>query len=180
MVKNISNKDIQERFDEKIEALKTILPPLGRDIGTSCAALTFTHVLNVLGLDGSNSMYFNNLAVPFSGFGSYKSKNGWAGPCGCVSGGIAAIGVIMGGQEKLKSVETPTVYAKAAKFATRFEGKFGSVSCKDICGYELGKPENIKEYVKTRTWENKCVHFVMYAIDQARKLTKRELKNKWT
>ena len=86
----------------------------------------------------------------------------------------------MGGQEKLKSIETPPVYVKAQKFASRFEGKFGSVTCKDICGYDLGKPENIKQYVKTRTWENKCIHFVMYAIDQARKLTRRELKSKWT
>ena len=63
-------KDIDERFDEKIEELKKILPPLVRDIGTSCAALTFTHVLNVLGLKEFDNIYFNNLAVPFSGFGS--------------------------------------------------------------------------------------------------------------
>ena len=180
MVKNISNKDVHERFDEKIEELKTSLPPLGRDIGTSCAALTLTHVLDVLGLKDFDTVYFNNLAVPFSGFGSYKSKSGWTGPCGAVSGGIAAIGVIMGGQEKLKSVETPLVYTKAQKFASKFEGNYGSVCCKDICGYDLGKPENIKEYVKTRTWENKCIFFVMEAIDLARKLTKRELKSKWT
>ena len=180
MVKNISNTDINERFDEKIEELKTSLPPLGRDIGTSCAAQTLTHVLNVLGLKDFDTVYFNNLAVPFSGFGSYSSKSGWSGPCGIVSGSIAAIGVIMGGQEKLKSLETPLVYTKAQKFATRFEGKFGSVCCKDICGYDLGKTENIKEYVKTRTWENKCVPFLLFAIDQLRKLTKRELKNKWT
>ena len=153
MVKEMANKEIQERFDEKIEQLKKILPPLGKDIGTSCAALTLNHVIDVLGLKDYDSVYYNNLAVPFSGFGSYTSKSGWSGPCGTVSGGIAAIGVIMGGQEKLKSIETPTVYAKAQKFATRFEGKFGSVSCKDICGYDLGKPQNIKQYVKTRTWE---------------------------
>ena len=176
----MADKDINERFDEKLEELKESLPPLGRDIGTSCAALTFTHVLNVLGLKEFDNIYFNNLAVPFSGFGSYSSKAGWTGPCGAVSGGIAAIGVIMGGQEKLKSIETPTVYTKAQKFAQRFEAKFGAVSCKDICGYDLGKPENIKAYVKTRTWENKCIFFVMFAIDQARKVTKRELKSKWT
>ena len=180
MVKEMSEKAIQERFDEKLEELKESLPPLGKDIGTSCAALTFTHVLDVLGSKNFDSVYFNNLAVPFSGFGTYTSKSGWAGPCGTVSGGIAAIGVIMGGQEKLKSMETPAVYVKAAKFASRFEAKYGSVSCKEICGYDLGKPENIKQYVKSRTWEKKCVHFVIYAIDQARKLTKRELKSKWT
>ncbi len=175
----MSNSDINERFDKKIEELKKSLPPLGRDIGTSCAALTLIHVLDVLGLEDFDKVYFNNLAVPFSGFGSYTSKTGWSGPCGAVSGGIAAIGVIMGGQEKLKSMKTPTVYAKAQKFASRFEGKFGSVCCREICGYDLGNPENIKQYVKTRTWEKKCVHFVINAIDQARKLTKRELKSKW-
>ena len=176
----MANDQINEQFEEKLETLKQILPPLGKDIGTSCAALTLTHTLQVLGLNDFESPYFNNLAVPFSGFGSYKSKNGWAGPCGAVSGGIAALGVIAGGKEKLKSIETPLVYAKAIKFASRFERRFGSVSCKDICGYELGNPENVKDYVRTRTWEKKCIHCVMFAIDQVRKLTKRELKSKWT
>ena len=95
-----SQKDIFERFQDKLEELKETLPPLGRTPGTSCAAVTFTNILDVLNLEAFKSFYFNNLAVPFSGFGSYVNDKGFKGPCGIVSGSVAAIGVIMGGQEE--------------------------------------------------------------------------------
>ena len=39
---DLSQKDVFERFQAKLEVLKETLPPLGRTPGTSCAAVTFT------------------------------------------------------------------------------------------------------------------------------------------
>ena len=172
-----SEKDVFERFEAKLEELKETLPPLGRIPGTSCAALTFTNILDVLNLEIFESCYFNNLAVPFSGFGSYVNDKGFKGPCGTVTGAIAALGIIMGGQEELKRENVSLVFAKAMQFADRFEKKFGSVSCHDICGYDLTK--DYKTYVKENIWEKTCCNFVLSAIELVMKLTRKDLKATW-
>lgn len=173
-----SSNDVNTRFKKKLEDLKSILPPLGKNVGHSCAAVTLTSILDVLDLPDLRKAYFNNLAIPFSGFSSYKSKTGWKGPCGAISGAVAAIGIIMGGQEKTGDVDVPVVYGKTIRFAIKFEQKFGSLSCQDLCGYDL--QYHIKEYVKNRTWENKCCNFVLFAVEQVSKLTRKELKSNWS
>jgi hypothetical protein len=35
------------------------------------------------------------------------------------------------------------------------------------------------EYMKNNTWQNKCMHFVLFAIDQVRKQTEKELIKNW-
>ena len=68
---------INKRFEEKLIELKDILPPLVKNIGNSCAADTLNSILEVLNLKDVKNSYFNNLAIPFSGFAHFKSKNGW-------------------------------------------------------------------------------------------------------
>jgi len=173
-----SQNDISLRFKKKLEDLKLILPPLGKNIGNSCAAVTLTNILDLLNLQDLKNIYFNNLAIPFSGFSSYESETGWKGPCGAISGAIAAIGIIMGGQDKIKDIDVPIVYGKAIRFTKKFEEKFGALSCQDLCGYDL--QYYIREYVKNRTWEKKCCNFVLFAIEQVSKLVRKDLKAKWS
>ena len=174
---NSRRPDFNTKFKEKVEELKETLIPLGKDPGTSCAALTFTNILDVLDNEDLKSHYFNNLAIPFSGLASYTSKNNWKGACGAVGGGIAAMGIIMGGQEKAKSSEVPKIYAKAVRFASKFENKFGSLSCEEICGVNISL--NMREYVKNNVWEKKCCNFVRYAVELVGKLTRKDLNEKW-
>jgi C_GCAxxG_C_C family probable redox protein len=170
-------EDIFKRFEEKLIELKETLPPLGKNIGNSCAADTLNSIIEVLNLENVNTSYFNNLAIPFSGFGHYKSKSGWKGPCGAVSGALAGIGIIMGGQENIEDMDVPMVYSKAVRFAKRFEDQFGSVMCEELCGYDLNV--DLKQYVKTRAWENKCCNFILFAIEQVSKIVRKDLKQKW-
>lgn len=176
--KKQDQKDDIPQFKIKLEELKKILPPLGKNRGHSCAATTLTHILEVLDLTSVNSIYFNNLAIPFSGFASFKSKSGWRGPCGAVIGALAAIGIISGGNKKIEDMDVPIVYGKAIRFALKFEQEFGSLSCQELCGYDL--QYNLKDYVKDRAWENKCCKFVLFAIDQVSKIMKKELRNNWS
>ncbi len=172
-----SQKDIFERFEDKIEELKETLPPLGKTPGNSCAANTLDNILDVLNVKDLKSCYFHNLAIPFSGFGSYETREGWKGPCGIVSGAVAAIGVIMGGQETTKRENVPLVFTKALRFSDKFEKKFNSLSCWDLCGFDLSK--DYQKYVKNKVWENKCHKMVLFAIEQVSKLTRKDLKTKW-
>ncbi|TFF98763.1 MAG: C_GCAxxG_C_C family protein, partial [Promethearchaeota archaeon] len=154
-------KDIIQRFDDKIDELRETLPATGRSFGNSCAAHTLNNILDVLDSEEFNKCYYNNLAIPFSGFGSYINSKGWKGPCGVVSGAIAAIGIIMGGKEQTNPKYVPLVFTKAIQFAYKFEEEFGSVSCHDLCGLDLTK--DYQKYKEEHIWEDTCVNFVYFA-----------------
>lgn len=174
---NSCQNDILKRFDEKIKKLEQILPEMKSREGINCAELTLTSILDVLGID---NFFFHNVAIPLAGgFGGYKSKKGWMGACGTVAGGCAAIGVIMGGQERIKPATQPVAMLKAAKYASDFEKEFGSVVCSQICGFDFSTPDGMAEYQKNNTWKSTCYKFVLWAIDRVRKLTKKDLKTKW-
>jgi len=174
---NSCQPDVIARFDEKIKKLEVSLSKMKPNEGINCAELTLTNVLDIIGID---NFFFHNVAIPLAGgFGGYKSKKGWQGACGAVSGGCVAIGVIMGGQERIKPAMQPVVLLKASKFASDFEKEFGSVVCSQICGYDFSDPQEMIEYQKNNTWVKTCYKFVLWAIDHVRKLTKRELKKKW-
>lgn len=174
---NSCQPDIIKRFDEKIKKLEEALPVMKSREGINCAELTLTSVMDILGID---NYFFHNLAIPLAGgFGGYKSEEKWMGACGAVNGGCAAIGVIMGGQEKIKPRHQPMVLLKASKFASDFEKQFGAVVCSKICGYDFSTPEGMTDYQKNDTWKKTCYKFVLWAVDHVRKLTKRDLKKKW-
>ena len=175
---NTIKEDIIKRFDDKLIELKDSLPPLGKSIGNSCAADTINSIIDILNLEERKNSYYNNLAIPFSGFAHFKGKNGWMGPCGAISGALAAIGIIMGGKEKIKDLEVPKVYGKAVRFAKSFEEEFGSVMCEELCGFDLNT--DLGQYVKTRAWENKCCNFILFAVNKVSKITRKELKQNWS
>jgi C_GCAxxG_C_C family probable redox protein len=172
-----SRKDIFERFKDKLEELKETLPSLGDVPGNSCAANTLDNILDVLNIKDSEKHYFHNLAVPFSGFGAYQTRGGWKGPCGVVSGAIAGIGIIMGGHEQTNRENVPLVFTKALRFCDKFEQKYGSLNCLDLCGHDQSK--EYRKYVEDKVWEKICHQMVIYAIEIVMKLTKKDLKTKW-
>ncbi|MFX0104382.1 MAG: C-GCAxxG-C-C family protein [Candidatus Hodarchaeota archaeon] len=171
-------KDLASKFEERIKKLEETLPKLEGE--KNCAALTLTNVVDVLGISEVNSFYFNNLAVPLGGgFGGFKSIKGWKGPCGAVSGGCAAIGIILGGRERLKLKNHLKAYQKAAIFTHYFEKEFGSVACQELSGTDFYDVSSVNEYLSNKVWEKKCYKYVIFALDQIRKLMVFELKNKW-
>jgi C_GCAxxG_C_C family probable redox protein len=168
-------QNIDILFDEKLKELKELLPKLKE--GINCAELTLTSVLDILGVD---NYLFHNLAIPLAaGFGGYKSNKGWKGACGAVCGGCAAIGVIIGGHERMDNDMMLEAGLKAAKFAKEFENEFHTVVCSDLCDFDFSEPEAVMQYRENNTWSKKCYHFVIWAVDEIRRITKEELKNKW-
>lgn len=175
----VNMAEINEKFDDKIKDLEENLPYLKGEV--NCAVLTLTSVLEILGIPELQSFYYNNLTVPLAGgFGGFKSEKGWKGPCGAVCGGCAAIGIIIGGKEKLKFRDHMKVYQKAAIYAHNFEKEFGSVACKELCGTDFSDLNSINEYMENKVWEKQCYKYVVFGVDQVKKLTSSELKRKWT
>ena len=171
----MAKSNLQTKFDEKVKELEVELPT--RTANVNCSELTLTSVLEILGVD---DYLFHNIAKPLGGgFGGYKSKNGWMGACGAVSGGCAAIGAIMGGKQLMDGDTMNMAYFNAARYCREFEKQFGSVVCSELCGYDFSKPENYMQYRENGIWEKTCFKFVVWAVDTVRKLTQAELKEKW-
>lgn len=167
--------NLQSKFDEKVKDLEKNLP--SKTVGVNCAELTLTSVLEVLNID---NYMFHNIAKPLAGgFGGYKSKEGWMGACGAVAGACAAIGVIMGGKKLMDDDTMALAYFKAAKYCSTFEKQFGSVLCSELCKFDFSKPENYLQYREEGVWAKTCYKFVVWAVDNIRKLTEEELKTHW-
>ncbi|MFW9940814.1 MAG: C-GCAxxG-C-C family protein [Candidatus Thorarchaeota archaeon] len=168
-------KNLELKFDEKVKELEAELP--SKTVGVNCAELTFTSVLEVLGI---NNYMFHNIIKPLAGgFGGYKSRKGWMGACGAVAGGCAAIGAILGGKKIMDDETMALAYYKAAKYCREFENQFGSVICSELCGYDFSDPENYLKYREDGIWAKTCYKFVVWGVDNIRKLNQEELKEKW-
>jgi len=108
------DKNYNSLFEEKIKNLEISLPELRK--GVNCAELTVKNILEILNIKNE---LVNNAMIPLAGgFGGYKSQKGWQGACGAVCGGCAAIGIILGGKERMNDDLIPIAYLKAAKFAS--------------------------------------------------------------
>ncbi len=172
--------DIDSKFDDALEHLKESLP---KEMPAGCAEATLRHIFNVLGIE---EQLINNIMIPLSGgLGGYKSEKGWSGPCGAVVGGCAAVGAILGGKEKepIPMNLIPVAYMKSAQFAKEFENEFGTVICPTLSGFDFSKydgiPEAMMDYMKEGVWGKTCHKYVLWAIDNIRKLMNEELKAKW-
>ncbi len=176
MEQKVKNSSINKRFDEKIKELEKILPEMIPAKGR-CAEITFTSILDILGFQNN---IFNNLMIPLcGGLGGYKSKDGWTGPCGVVIGSCAAIGVIIGGKEKMPSDLLPVAFIKGSQFPTAFEKEFGSVICSTLCGYDFSDQDSFVDYFQNKVWKKTCYKFVTWAIDTVRDITQEELVSNW-
>ncbi|MFX1470342.1 MAG: C-GCAxxG-C-C family protein [Promethearchaeota archaeon] len=174
MEQEVMTGEIDKKFDEALKQYEEIFPKLSPTEG-GCAEATLTGILNILGIQDG---LINNIMIPLSGgLGGYKSEKGWCGPCGAVVGGCAAVGAILGGKgrEKMSSDLVPAAYMKSAQFAKEFEKEFGSVDCPTLSGYDFSDPNTMMEYVEDGTWGKKCYKYVLWAIDNIRKLMKKEL-----
>lgn len=165
-------------FDEALKQLEELLPKMSPVEG-GCAEATLISILGILGIEDG---LINNIMIPLSGgLGGFKSEKGLFGPCGAVIGGCAAVGVILGGKgrKKMSSNLVPVAYMKSAQFAKEFEKEFGSIICPDLSGYDFSEPNALMEYVEDGIWGKTCYKYVLWAIDNTRKLMKEELKQNW-
>jgi C_GCAxxG_C_C family probable redox protein len=82
------------------------------------------------------------------------------GMCGAVSGGILAIGLVLGRSSPEQPVDP--CYAAVKEFMQRFSGQFGSLSCPELTGVQLGTPEGQAAF-REKGMEKECASFVASA-----------------
>ncbi len=96
------------------------------------------------------------LATPFC---SGMARSG--GLCGAVSGGMMAIGLAVGRTEPCDDNEPS--YQMGGEFLRRFTERFGSSSCRELTGVNLGTAQGQAEF-KAGNQMEKCTEYVSEAV----------------
>jgi C_GCAxxG_C_C family probable redox protein len=132
-------------MDMKLEAQKYF------DRHFNCAQSVFAPFALRFGMDLDTAL---KIATPFGG------GMGHAGQvCGAVSGGLMAIGLVMG----IASYDREKKYAcyeLAQEFQDRFWALHGEITCPRLLGYDIGDPEELKTVRELNLFHTLCPKFV--------------------
>lgn len=97
-----------------------------------------------------------------SAFGAGIGRRGSL--CGALTGGVIAIGQKYGSNEPIQKGRDEA-YSMALKFYDGFQKEFGSVFCRNLIGYDLSDPKELKKAWDSRVFLHKCVHIVEKTVD---------------
>ena len=84
--------------------------------------------------------------------------------CGALTGGVMAIGVKYGTNEPMLDKRVKA-YELAYRFYKQFETQHESVLCRELIGYDLYNPEELKKAREAKVFEEKCTKFVRTAVE---------------
>ena len=84
--------------------------------------------------------------------------------CGALTGGVIAIGQKYGSNKPILE-EREKAYSLALKFHDIFQKELGSIFCRDLIGYDLTNPKELKKAWDSNVFLHKCVHFVEKAVE---------------
>lgn len=101
-----------------------------------------------------------------TGFCSGVARSG--GMCGAVSGGILAIGLVLGRSSPDQPVDP--CYAAVREFMQQFASKYGSLSCPELTGVQLGTPEGQAAF-RQKGQVKECANYVATAAEMAVNIT---------
>ncbi len=92
--------------------------------------------------------------------------------CGALTGGVIAIGQKYGSNKPIHE-EREKAYSLALKFYDRFQKEHGSVFCRDLVGYDLTDPKELKKAWDSNVFISKCLHLVEKAVEILMELSER-------
>ena len=84
--------------------------------------------------------------------------------CGALTGGAMAISIKYGTNDTSLEKRLKT-YKVAQKFYRKFLQRHGSIICKELIGYDLSNPKELKKAQKTYVFDEKCTCFVRTAVE---------------
>lgn len=85
-----------------------------------------------------------------------------SGPCGALTGGILALNLIHGRDEKGQSVERN--YAVVQELMELFKAEHGSIHCHELLGCDLGTVEGQRQYNEQQLGQ-RCNQFSLKTIE---------------
>ncbi len=80
--------------------------------------------------------------------------------CGAVTGAIMVLGLRYAPEKCDTSTERAEVYARVVDFAKRFQGRNGSVVCRELLGCDISTPEGMRQAQERNLFDTICVKMV--------------------
>ena len=101
-------------------------------------------------------------------FGGGMARSGET--CGAVTGAFMVIGLKHGQGEDTDSQAKEKTYEIVREFVQRFESIHGSILCRELIGYNLSVPEEMRIIHQQNLFETLCPHFVQDAVNILEKI----------
>jgi C_GCAxxG_C_C family probable redox protein len=79
--------------------------------------------------------------------------------CGALSGGVMALGIRFGRDDSTKK-EGKKPYDFAAELLSKFESKYGCISCRELILCDLRSEAGRRKYSDERIWVTRCRDYV--------------------
>jgi len=124
--------------------------------GFDCGQVVFATVADNLGIDETLAY---KLAAGLGG-GMFRGET-----CGAVIGAILAIGMKYGHHEADTFTIKSQNMAKVLEFQHKFMEKYPSTVCRELLGYDVGKPDEMAIILEQNLLLEFCPKVTAYAID---------------
>lgn len=90
--------------------------------------------------------------------------------CGAVTGALMALGLKHGMSVSEDQSAKQNTYALVSEFQRQFKDIHGSILCKDLLGYDITKPEDMKVIQENNLFNSLCPNFIEDAIKITEKI----------
>ena len=98
-------------------------------------------------------------------------------PCGALSAAAVFIGLShrcpLDDQEKAQKAIKKS-REQAARLVDLFNEKFGSITCRDVIGYDFIEREKNREWIESGEWKERCAGSVKFVIEKVYEIMKME------
>ena len=129
------------------------------DGGLYCAEMVLAEVAAQHGIDSP--------LIPRIATGLCSGMSRTCGPCGALTGGILALNLMLGRDDRGQAVERN--YAAVQELVETFQQQHGSSQCKELLGCDFGTPEGQQKY-RNEQLGQRCHIFSESTIEMVNKI----------
>jgi len=90
-------------------------------------------------------------------------------PCGALSAGVVCAGMLFRQPlEQKQAAKQARLDARSAAFtmAQGFKERFGTISCRQLVGYDFSAPEGYRQFLESGVWQEKCDKYVQFVLEK--------------
>jgi C_GCAxxG_C_C family probable redox protein len=84
--------------------------------------------------------------------------------CGALSGAAVALGLLAGRLEADHATAKRRARADTARLIEDFRAAFGSVRCRDLCGYDISTREKHDAFIESGVWRTVCMRQIEFVV----------------
>lgn len=108
--------------------------------GLDCSQVVFSYGAEIMDFDEEDA---KKIAAAFGG-GLFQGKT-----CGCVTGGLMALGLKYGHYELGDEEAKAKLLEKKAEYEKRFAEENESLICRELCGYDFSQPGEFEKAMQS-------------------------------